>query len=116
MAIDDVLTLPYGAKGAAASQPTQDAIDLARDATNYLPFGSTGTGAAGPTPDRPATGATAGTPGTWTPAGSTPPDTLARTTGITASPATAWTVGQRVVLGDGSLAHWSGTAWVTGVA
>jgi hypothetical protein len=63
-----------------------------------------------------ATGATAGTPGTWTPAGSTGPYTLASMGGVTASPATAWTVGQRMVLGDTSLAHWSGTAWVAGAA
>jgi hypothetical protein len=63
-----------------------------------------------------ATGATAGTPGTWTPAGSTGPYTLASMGGITASPATAWTVGQRMVLGDTSLVHWSGTAWVVGAA
>jgi hypothetical protein len=37
-------------------------------------------------------------------------------TGITATPATAWTTGQHVVLGDASKAHWSSTAWVTGQA
>ena len=67
-----------------------------------------------------ATGATAGTPGTWSPAGATPPATLAALTGaappIAATPTTAWTVGQSVVLGDATAAHWSGTAWVTGVA
>ena len=68
----------------------------------------------------PATGATAGTPGTWTPAGSDAPANLAALQGATpaivASPTTAWTTGQRVVLGDGSAAHWSGTAWVAGQA
>lgn len=63
-----------------------------------------------------ATGATAGIPGTYTPAGCDSPDKLAELTGVTASPATAWTTGQYVLLGDGSKAHWSGTAWVTGVA
>lgn len=61
-----------------------------------------------------ATGATAGTPGTWTPVDSYAPTTLAGTTGITASPTTAWTTGQYVVLGDNSKAHWSGTAWAAG--
>jgi hypothetical protein len=65
-----------------------------------------------------ATGATAGTPGTWTPGGSTPPATLAALTGgsVTASPTTAWTTGQYVALGDASYAHWNGTAWVTAAA
>jgi hypothetical protein len=67
-----------------------------------------------------ATGATAGTPGTWTPAGSVPPANLAALTtaapAIVASPATAWTTGQYVLLGDASHAHWNATAWVTGDA
>src|SRR5215813_6596019 len=63
-----------------------------------------------------ATGATAGNPGTFTPAGATPPANLAAMTGITASPTTAWTAGQHVVLGDASSAHWSSSAWVVGVA
>lgn len=68
----------------------------------------------------PATGATAGIPGTWTPANAAPPHNLADLTDgdpvITASPATAWTAGQYVNLGDNSKAHWSGTAWVVGPA
>lgn len=61
-----------------------------------------------------ATGATAGTPGTWTPAGSEPRQDFAHLSGVTASPATAWTAGQHMILGDFSQAHWSGTAWVAG--
>lgn len=63
-----------------------------------------------------ATGATAGTPGTWTPGGSTPPANLAATSGVTASPATAWTTGQYVVTGDTQHVHWSGSAWASGDA
>jgi hypothetical protein len=63
-----------------------------------------------------ATGATAGSPGTWTPGGSVAPANLAATTGVTASPATAWTTGQYVVLGDTSHCHWNGTAWTSGDA
>ena len=68
-----------------------------------------------------ATGATAGTPGTWTPAGSTPPSNAAGATSasITASPNTAWTTGQYVqgsTAGTGGEMHWSGTAWVAGKA
>jgi hypothetical protein len=37
-------------------------------------------------------------------------------TGITASPATAWTTGQYVVLGDATHAYWSGAAWTAGQA
>lgn len=65
---------------------------------------------------RNATGATAGTPGQFTPVGAVPPFNLAAMSSITASPATAWTTGQYVELGDSSDAHWSGTAWVVGVA
>lgn len=63
-----------------------------------------------------ATGATAGTPGTWTPSGSTPPADLAACTGLTASPATAWTTGQYVATGDSAHVHWDSAAWVTGAA
>jgi hypothetical protein len=64
-----------------------------------------------------ATGATGvGSPGRFTPAGAMAPANLAGLTGVTASPATAWAVGSYVVLGDGSPAHWSGTAWVAGIA
>jgi hypothetical protein len=52
--------------------------------------------------------------GTFTPANATPPANFAALTTVTASPATAWTTGQRIVLADGSLAHWNGTAWVVG--
>jgi hypothetical protein len=67
-----------------------------------------------------ATGATAGTPGTWTPAGSMAPRTLSdlqtADPAITATPAAVWGTGESVVLGDASAAHWSGTAWSAGAA
>jgi len=65
-----------------------------------------------------ATGATAGTPGTFTPGGSAAPAnfTALQASGITASPATAWTTGQYVALGDASHAHWDSAAWVAGPA
>jgi hypothetical protein len=63
-----------------------------------------------------ASGATAGIPGTWTPAGADTPNAFTSMDAITASPATAWTTGQYVVLGDGSLAHWGGAAWTSGKA
>lgn len=63
-----------------------------------------------------ATGATAGTPGAFTPAGCDSPDKLAELVGVTASPATAWTTGQYVLLGDGTFAHWVGAAWAAGKA
>ena len=63
-----------------------------------------------------STGATAGIPGTWTPANSDPPNKFTVMNTITASPATAWTTGQHVVLGDGSFAHWGGAAWTSGKA
>jgi len=67
-----------------------------------------------------ATGATAGTPGTSTPSSSYFPATLAdliaATPPVVASPTTAWTTGQYIVLEDGTFAHWSGAAWVAGKA
>lgn len=66
----------------------------------------------------PATGATAGTPGTYTPANSYGPETCAdfASSGIVASPATAWTTGQHMVARDGTTAYWDGAAWVCGTA
>lgn len=69
-----------------------------------------------PAVDIVATGATAGTPGTFSPAGATPPANLAAMSSVTATPTTAWTTGQHVVLGDASQAHWTGTAWASGAA
>lgn len=67
-----------------------------------------------------ATGATAGTPGEWTPTDAYPPKDFADLTDgdpvVTASPATAWTTGQYMVLEDDSHAYWNGTAWVAGEA
>jgi hypothetical protein len=66
-----------------------------------------------------ATGATAGTPGTFTPGGSTPPANVAGMTGLTASPVTAWTTGQYVQTGTAGAAgqaHWTGSAWTSGPA
>jgi hypothetical protein len=69
-----------------------------------------GGGAPVPTP---ATIATAGIPGGFN---GTPPQTLAGMSSVTASPQTAWTTGQYVVLGDSSHAHWDSSAWVVGDA
>ena len=63
-----------------------------------------------------ATGATAGTPGTFTPGGAAPPANLAAMSSITASPTTAWTTGQHVVLGDATQAHWNNAIWVVDAA
>jgi hypothetical protein len=70
-----------------------------------------------------STGATAGIPGSWTPVGSTPPANAAaaNTAGITATPATTWTVGQYVqgsTAGAAGEMYWDATAtdWVAGRA
>ena len=72
-----------------------------------------GTGAPQPT------GATAGTPGSFTPAGAAVPADLnalkAIVPPVVANPNTAWTTGQGVALGTGT-AHWDGSAWVAGDA
>lgn len=61
-----------------------------------------------------ASGATSGQPGAFTPAGSEVPATFAGMSAITATPATAWSSGSYVVLGDGSYANWNSTTWVAG--
>jgi hypothetical protein len=63
-----------------------------------------------------ATTATAGQPGYYSPSGAQAPANLAALTGITASPATAWTTGQYIITGDLTANHWSSTAWVAGKA
>ncbi|WP_217129370.1 hypothetical protein [Streptomyces sp. AC558_RSS880] len=63
-----------------------------------------------------ATGASAGTPGAFSPDGAVAPANLAGLAGVIATPTSAWTTGQHVVLGDGSKAYWNGTAWVAGQA
>ncbi|MFJ3974889.1 hypothetical protein [Streptomyces sp. NPDC090021] len=59
-----------------------------------------------------ATGASAGTPGAFSPEGAAAPANLAGLAGVIATPTSAWTTGQHVVLGDGSKAKWDGSAWV----
>jgi hypothetical protein len=63
-----------------------------------------------------ATGAIAGSPGTYTPVGSSAPTNLGAMSPVIATPLTAWTTGQHMVLGDLSHCHWNATAWVTGNA
>ena len=79
--------------------------------TTTAPPAVTGAGALGV----PATGATAGIPGTYTPANSYGPSTFATIGSLTASPATNWTAGQYIRLLDGTNAYWNGTAWVAGI-
>jgi hypothetical protein len=70
-------------------------------------------------PEEPdATGATAGIPGAFTPTGGVRPFDLAtlRSDALTASPGTAWTTGQHIILGDGSKAHWDSNSWEAGAA
>jgi len=75
-------------------------------------------GGIGPSSGVDATGATAGTPGTWTPANADPPLNLAdlQTSAITATPTTAWTTGQYMRLADGTHAHWDSDSWNSGDA
>lgn len=68
----------------------------------------------------PATGAnvTSSTEAVLSPSNSYPPEDLAAAIAgpFAATPSTAWATGKYVTLGDGSEAHWSGTAWVAGRA
>lgn len=66
----------------------------------------------------PATGATAGSPGSFTPANSYGPLDLAelQASTLTKTPNTAWTTGQSIILRNSTRAHWTGSAWVAGPA
>lgn len=62
-----------------------------------------------------ATGATEGNPGSFT--GGRIPYNLAELTAWGAlGETTAWAAPNNVVLGDGTLAHWNGSAWAAGAA
>lgn len=72
-----------------------------------------------PPPPPLATGATAGIPGTFTPAGSRPPANVTEYNSIVASPTTAWTTGQYVITANpptNTHRYWDGAAWVNGDA
>jgi len=81
-------------------------------AWTYTPDNSLGCGA-----DL-ATGATAGTPGFWTPVGSVAPETFTELSNSTiqAEPPAQWQNGQHVVLGDATQAYWDGNQWQVGAA
>lgn len=103
--------------GAARSTLTAD-VSLPMSLRPQIMFG-TSTDTGNIVPPTFATGATAGTPGTWTPAGSTAAATAtdATTRGVVASPATVWTTGQYVqgtTAGAPGEMYWSGTAWTAG--
>lgn len=62
--------------------------------------------------------AVAGDPATLVPTGAGVPANLSalQASGIIPSPATAWTTGQNIILGDATTANWNGTAWEAGDA
>lgn len=106
-----------GALGSTSAWPTGSFLVLA-DGTRAYWNATTWIAGTAPAPVITATSATAGTPGTFGPTGATPPANLTalQASSITAVPTTAWTTGQRVVLGDATTAHWSSSAWVAGAA
>ncbi|MFF4054613.1 hypothetical protein ACFYZ0_02315 [Streptomyces sp. NPDC001708] len=63
-----------------------------------------------------ASGATAGSPGSFTPEGSLAPANLAAMASVIATPTSAWTAGQYVTLGDVSKTYWDGDSWNAGQA
>lgn len=63
------------------------------------------------------TGASSGTPGSFTPSGATIPYDLSDLQALgSLGETTAWATGEYVVLGDASWAHWDGSAWAYGEA
>jgi hypothetical protein len=63
-----------------------------------------------------ATGATAGTPGTYTPAGTRPPASYTAITKLTATPTARWTTGQYVKAANNDEAWWDDNSWEHGRA
>jgi hypothetical protein len=64
-----------------------------------------------------ATGATAGTPGTWTPEGSGVPQNYGAMGAVAAEPGDEpWAEGEHMVLGDSSHVYWDGSNWTVGEA
>lgn len=104
-----------GALGNTAAWDANEYVTL-RDNTEAYWDGDSWASGRAPAEEIEATGATAGTPGAFTPTGATPPENLAAMSGVTANPTTPWTTGQRVVLGNSTNAHWNGSAWVAGSA
>lgn len=112
--------LTAGAIGGEARTTLTADVSFPCDGKPYVCFGNETESISLPIAN-PATGATAGTPGEWTPTGATPPANHANLAAgipvlVVASPATAWLVGESVVTGDGSDSYWNGTAWTAGVA
>ncbi len=103
-----------GAIGGEARTPLTATATLPCEGKPAVCFGDATTSA--PVGGPVATGATAGTPGTFTPTGSTPPINLTAMATVLASPTTAWTTGQYVVTGDSAHVHWTSTAWANGPA
>ena len=81
-----------------------------------LPVTYLARGGATAPPVVPATGADAGSPGAFTPAGADVPADLAALGTVTANPATAWATGEYVTTADAQDNHWDGTAWAAGIA
>jgi hypothetical protein len=106
------VAIPYNRTGVALYKITlKGLVDTSRDAGDRLFqwFREKG----GLT----ATGATAGSPGTYTPPGSEAPMNLAGMGPVIASPLTPWTTGQHMLLLDNvTKVTWNGTSWVTGQA
>jgi hypothetical protein len=98
--------------------PTATPSETATLVPQAIPIEVIDAGGEAPPPEQgeDATGATAGSPGSFTPSGATPAADLAGLSACTASPTTPWTEGQHVVLGDNSHAYWDGTTWQTGDA
>lgn len=109
----DVVRDESGGSG-PLNEPITEGDHLHMEVTTVAPptLSTTGAQALGV----PATAGVAGTPGHTNPVNSYAPASFATIGALTASPTTAWTAGQYLVLRDGSTAHWSGTAWVAGPA
>jgi hypothetical protein len=102
----------YGQIGTPAWTPGQ-ALDLLDGSMAHW-NGTAWIAGRTPQPVIPATGASTGHPGTYSPPGATMPDNLAGLSAVTATPTTIWVQGDYVNLKDLTTAYWNGTAWALG--
>lgn len=103
-----ISSLPDFALGAQQGQVSS--VSGATFPLNGKPTIAAATAASNPT------GASAGTPGAWTPAGSLTPSDIAAANALGLSLGTAWTTGQYILTGNKDEIHWSGTTFVAGRA
>lgn len=101
--------------GSGGTNYTWNGTSWATTGIGTLPSAAEPEESAEPAANGTATGATAGTPGEWTPEGAAAPQTMATAPALEGQE--AWAPGEYVYLRNGSThLHWTGDAWASGDA